>query len=253
MADFFLLIAQQTALVLQCFSGEPLGQRHTTAPLCRTYIVLAIRMRYFLALFIVFIRTYLFLHFPTYVMPPPPPTVVAVAAFANMFSVGTVFAPSTVQFELPGCFQTSRPPSLLCPLRLPAWGCPPAPVAAPRRSRAWAVTQARLSAPHFGSRHSLARATFCNWAPSQSTRVFWIYWLPSHWVALESGWLTWPSSSWSARAQGQGLPDQLLARSAIGPLGFSSGSAAFVALLRLPNVSVIRRMAARKMCLSLVA
>lgn len=51
--------------------------------------------------FIIFIRTYLFLHFPTYVMTPPPPTVVAVAAFANMFSVGTVFAPSTVQFELP--------------------------------------------------------------------------------------------------------------------------------------------------------
>ncbi|KAM5344964.1 hypothetical protein ACJ41O_010826 [Fusarium nematophilum] len=157
---------------------------------------------------------------------PASPSHVALAAFANMLSVGSVYALSTLQTELPRLLQVSHQlsfaPFLMASLGLAlgvrtcasllSWNGAHAVVA--QGTVSWGLSVAC-------SGYSLSRLSFSAVLASLFFGGVGVGWTYLGVVVMV----------------GQSFPTQPLARSAIGPLGFSSGTAACVGLGYLYDVS----------------
>ncbi|KAF4836514.1 hypothetical protein CGCTS75_v002077 [Colletotrichum tropicale] len=144
---------------------------------------------------------------------------VALASYANMFSIGTAYALSIVQFELPRLLKVSHEWSL-------------APFGAVSAGLAIGVATAAFSISKNGARSAAARGTALWRLAVLSTGHFLA---ASNFVGLLAGLLLGGIGvGWTYLAViimvGQAFPNHPLARSAIGPLGFSSGAAASFAL-----------------------
>ncbi|CAM1510580.1 Fc.00g009150.m01.CDS01 [Cosmosporella sp. VM-42] len=156
-------------------------------------------------------------------LPPRPqavsPLQIAVLSFANMFSVGTVYALSTLQAELPRLLGVSRawsfaPFGAAClGLSIGVGSCAPliakggACVTASKGTGVWGL--AVIGAGYFLSSSSFLGILAC--LAVGGIGVGWTYLAVVVMVT-------------------QGFPDQPLARSFIGPLGFSAGTAACIGL-----------------------
>ncbi|KAF5511403.1 hypothetical protein CGCS363_v003098 [Colletotrichum siamense] len=144
---------------------------------------------------------------------------VALASYANMFSIGTAYALSIVQFELPRLLKVSH-----------EWSF--APFGAVSAGLAIGVATAASSISKNGARSAAARGTALWGLAVLSTGHFLA---SSNFVGLLAGlFLGGIGVGWTYLAViimvGQAFPNHPLARSAIGPLGFSSGAAASFAL-----------------------
>ncbi|KAK1849949.1 major facilitator transporter [Colletotrichum chrysophilum] len=144
---------------------------------------------------------------------------VALASYANMFSIGTAYALSIVQFELPRLLKVSH-----------EWSF--APFGAASAGLAIGVATAASSISKNGARSAAARGTALWGLAVLSTGHFLA---SSNFPGLLAGlFIGGIGVGWTYLAViimvGQAFPNRPLARSAIGPLGFSSGAAASLAL-----------------------
>ncbi|KAL3297843.1 PK beta-barrel-protein domain-containing protein-like protein [Colletotrichum asianum] len=144
---------------------------------------------------------------------------VALASYANMFSIGTAYALSIVQFELPRLLKVSH-----------EWSF--APFGAVSAGLAIGVATATSSISKNGARSAAARGTALWGLAVLSTGHFLA---SSNFLGLLAGlFIGGIGVGWTYLAViimvGQAFPNHPLARSAIGPLGFSSGAAASFAL-----------------------
>lgn len=147
------------------------------------------------------------------------PPQIALASFANMFSVGTVYALSTLQAELPRLLEVSHHSSF-APFGSACLGLSSgAGICAPLIAKYGARTMAAQGTAFWGlavisTGYFLARSNF-----QAILGCLFIGGIGVGWTYLAVIIMI-----------GRGLPSQPLTRSAIGPLGFSSGTAACVAL-----------------------
>lgn len=161
-------------------------------------------------------------------MARPPIAVIASVAFVNMLTVGTLYGISTIQAELPRLFPQISPSQSLAPFAVAYFGLSIG-------TRVGAALTTRL-----GSHAATASGTAL-WAIALATtrhflqrNLFTAYSsLSALFAAVILGGIGVGITYLAVIVMvGQGLPDQPLARSAIGPLGFSSGSAICIALSR---------------------
>ncbi|KAH6867705.1 hypothetical protein B0T10DRAFT_596967 [Thelonectria olida] len=151
--------------------------------------------------------------------PPASPSQTALASFSNMFSVGSVYALSMLHAELPRLLGTSQPWSF-APFTAACLGLS---IGVSACASFMAISGARVTAASgtalwgsavFGTGHFLARLNL-----EGILACLFLGGIGVGWTYLAVVVLV-----------GQGFPRQPLARSAIGPLGFSSGTAACITL-----------------------
>ncbi|KAJ6039630.1 Major facilitator superfamily domain general substrate transporter [Penicillium canescens] len=147
------------------------------------------------------------------------PLSIAVASFANMFCVGTIYALSMLQAELPRLFKTSN-----------SWGSAPFGVSSLGLSIglstcSWTIAQR-------GAVLTAARGTAL-WGYAVVCAGFFLGRLNLELMIL-SFFTGGVGVGWTYLGVvvmvSQGFPNLALARSAIGPMGFSSGTAACISL-----------------------
>ncbi|KAH7000633.1 hypothetical protein EDB80DRAFT_114790 [Ilyonectria destructans] len=151
--------------------------------------------------------------------PTAGPSQIALASFANMFSIGTVYALSTLQVELPRLLGVTH-----------CWSF--APFAATCLGLSIGVGSCASLMDQIGARSTASRGTAL-WGFTMGAAGYFL--ARSNFqgilVCLCVGGI---GVGWAYLSvvimMGQGFPNQPLARGAIGPLGFSSGAATCIAL-----------------------
>ncbi|KAF4954514.1 hypothetical protein FSARC_12127 [Fusarium sarcochroum] len=157
-----------------------------------------------------------------------PPLPVALASFATMFSVGTVYVLSTLQVELPRLLGVAH-----------SWSFAPFGAASLGLSVGVSTCTSMLSKD---GPHTVAGKGTILWGLAVASTGFFLSRL-SYLGILVSLLVGGVGVGWTYLAIivtiGHSFPDQPLARSAIGPLGFSSGTAACIQLGPLLNFDVL--------------